>query len=208
MSKPIITALPRLLPVQIVNLKTGELHTWESYRAEALDPLLEWVVKETNRMFEYDPQRVLVDVEGLHHNPAEYARQKHYNPNIEELGRGVRAKSRLARLVQHKLMSETASYVRNPNPRKQPHRFSRTINLGAVDSQMVTLSRESERLILSWKCWENEYELTFLIPHYAQTRNITKWSLPVVGERGFVFTYQESPVPITGKLWRGLIWDE
>lgn len=204
MSKPIITALPRLLPVQIVNLKTGELHTWESYQAEAIDPLLGWVVKETKRLFEQESARVLADAEGLHHNPAEYARQKQYNPDIEGLGREVKAKSRLARLVRHKLMSETASYVRNPNPRKQPHKFSRTINLGAVDSQMVTLSREDEKLVLTWKCWEAEYELIFLIPHYAQSRPITKWSLPVVGGRGFVFSYQEVPVPVFGDRVAGV----
>ena len=113
MSKPIITALPRLLPVQIVNLKTGELHTWESYQAEALDPLLEWVLGETYRMFEAHEDVVLAGAETLKFSPAEHARALGLNSHHMGLGRGVRAKSRLNKLVQYKLMSETASYVRN-----------------------------------------------------------------------------------------------
>jgi len=58
---------------------------------------------------------------------------------------------------------------------------------------MANLERDETTLVLTWKCWTGEYELTFLIPHYAQSRNVTKWSLPLVSSRGFIFTMQETP---------------
>lgn len=204
MHKPVVSALPNLLPIQVVNMGTGELLTWSDLVQSDLTLILDWVLDETNRMYQEHETLVLESARTLRFNAAEHARQAGLNSHHMGLSRGVKSKSRLNKLVQYKLLSETASYVLNPNPRKQPHKFSRVLNLGAVDSQMTTLNREEERLILTWKCWENEYELTFLIPHYIQSRPITKWSLPTVSGRGFVFSYQESPLSQEGKRVAGV----
>ena len=206
MSTPIISALPNLTPIQIVSKTTGELLTWSEFRERTLMPLLGWVLGDTQRLYNENTEQVLADAGELRGSANSYSRQKGYKPSHMSLPREVRAKSRLGMIVHHKLMSETASYVRNPNPKKQPHRFSKTINLGAVDKQMVWLERDSQTqtLILHWKCWDDEYELTFHIPHYLQARDITKWSLPVVGVRGFVFTTQEEPSLVKGSVRAGL----
>lgn len=202
--KPVSSALPRLLPARITNTRTGRVLTWDEFATEALTPLTMWVVGETERLYEADPAGAREAARGLKFNAAEYARQHGYVADTSALERAVKAKSRIQRLVGHKLMTELASYERNPNPRKQPGSFSRTLNLGAVDSQMARLERDGSTLILTWKCWENEYELVFLLPHYLQTRIITKWSLPVVSEHGAIFAYQETPVPVTGPNTAGV----
>ncbi len=202
--KPVLSALPRLTPVSVVNTGTGEVLEWEDLRKGDLSSLLSWVFSETTRLYEGNKVRVHEVANGLKFNAAEYARQNGFISNHSILSRGVKAKSRLDRLVGYKLMSETAAYERNPNPRKQPHTFSRTINLGAVDGQMAGLERNDNSLILTWKCWEKEYEISFLIPHYLQTRVITKWALPVVSEKGFIFVCEEQPELARGSKIAGV----
>jgi len=202
--KPIISALPRLTPTQVVNTRTGELLSWDEFKEESLASLLEWVHEETSRLYSEDREGVHEAARGLKFNSAEHARQAGFVADHMSLPRGIKAKSRLSRLVGYQLMSETAAYERNLNPLKQPHAFSRTINLGAVDHQMAHLERNENLLILTWKCWLAEYELTFLIPHYAQSRNVTKWSLPLVSSRGFIFTMQESPTQTQGNKTAGV----
>ena len=202
--KPVISALPALTPFRIVSTKTGELLTWNQFSQQSLLPLINLVIEETVTLYERNKDRLLEDSANLKYSPAEYARQKGYRVNHSLWDRGIKAKSRIERLIQHKLMSETASYVRNPNPHKQPHRFSRTLNLGAVDKQMAQLEREHNVLILTWKCWDDDYELSFHIPAYANSRIITKWSLPVVSDKGFVFTMEEQPTPSQGNNQAGV----
>jgi len=191
--KPVTSSLSRLIPAQVVNTQTGELLSWDEFKEESLTALLEWVHEETSRIYFEDQEGVHEAARCLKFNAAEHARQAGFVADYTSLPRDIKAKSRLSRLVGYKLMSETAAYERNPNPRKQAHAFSRTINLGAVDSHMARLERDENTLVLTWKCWLDEYELTFLIPHYAQSRNVTKWSLPLVSSRGFIFTMQETP---------------
>ncbi len=202
--KPVLSALPRLTPMSVVNTGTGEVLEWEDLQKSDLSSLLNWVFSETTRLYTTDKVRVHEVANGLKFNAAEYARQAGFTADHMGLSRDVKAKSRLNKLVGYKLMSETASYERNPNPRKQPHAFNKTTNLGAVDGQMASLEREGNLLILTWKCWENEYEISFLIPHYLQTRVITKWTLPVVSEQGFIFVCEEQPEPITGSQTAGI----
>lgn len=203
-NKPIISALPRLEPAHIVRTSTGEILTWEAYQEQALHPFLDWVERETERLYNLDPAQVHKDAETLKGNANSYSRSLGYQPAHMELPREVKAKSRLGELVHYKLFSETAAFVRNPNPRKREHKFSRTVNLGAVDSQMARLERDQDQLILSWKCWEDEYTLIFNIPSYLSSRKITKWSLPVVSSGGFIFSTQETPIFKTKQIVAGV----
>lgn len=202
--KPVRSALPTLTPHRIVNTRTGEIITWETYKTQALTPLIAWVHAETSRLYGLDPEQVQEDAANLKNSPAEYARQKGYRAEYGTLPREIKAKSRLEKLVQFNLITQTASYVRNPDPKKQEHRFSRTVNLGAVDKQMCTLEREGNTLILTWACWDQKYELSFTIPTYVLNRNISKWSLPVVSNRGFIFTVEESPEVALGENVAGV----
>lgn len=170
----------------------------------ALLPLLDWVERDTQRLFDENREKVLLDSFALSGSANSYSRQLGYKPAHMSLPREIKAKSRLGMLVHHKLMTETAAHTRNPNPKKQLHKFSRTVTLGATDSQMVTLERSEQELFLHWKCWDEEYTLIFNIPQYIQQRNITKWSLPTVSSEGFLFTTQEDPTPITTGIIAGL----
>lgn len=203
-AKPVTSALPRLLPIQIVDKQTGELLEWEDYQKSTLHPLLEWAKSETERLYNLDPKRVQEVAGSLRYSPAEHARAHGLVADSLSLPRAIKAKSRIDRLIQHKLMSETSAYVRNPNPRKQEHAFSTTINLGSVDKQMCILEREDNQLFLHWKCWDKELMLTFNIPSYLHTRNITKWSLPMVSNKGFVFSIQEQPPAAKGENIAGV----
>ena len=199
--KPVISALPALQPTLVVDISTGEIiDDWE----EPVKELCEWVYAETVRIFETNKETVLEQSANLSGSANSYARQRGYKSEAMGLDRSIKAKSRINELVLYKLMSETASYSRNPNPRKQPHKFNRTLNLGAVDKQMVTLERAENNLILTWKCWDRELEFAFAIPKYVTQRNITKISLPVVSGKGFVFTIQENPEQAQGNNIAGV----
>jgi len=202
--KPVISALSRLTPVQVVDVATGEVLSWEVARDTLIEPLITWVRDETQRLYDENPEKLLKDALNLKDSAESYARYAGYLANWESLPREVKAKSRLGRLALAKLMGESASYVRNPNPRKQPHRFSRSVNLGTVDSHMCRLDREGDRLLITWKCWDKEIECEFLLPSYATERDITKISLPVVTTEGFIFTIQERPLPVLGDKTAGV----
>ena len=202
--KPVISALSRLMPVQVVDVATGEVLSWETARDTLIEPLIAWVRDETQRLYDENPEKLLQDALNLKGSADYYARCNGYTANWESLPREVKAKSRLGRLAHAKLMSESASYARNPNPRKRPHRFSRSVNLGTVDSHMCRLDREGDRLLLTWKCWDREIECEFLLPSYVSARDITKISLPVVTVDGFIFTIQERPLPVLGSKTAGV----
>lgn len=204
-SRGVITsAITRLIPTQITDKATGNIISWEDYQTVSLYPLLDWVRKDTLTLYGLNPERVHALALNLTGSANSYGRQNGYKANHMSLPREVKAKSRLGMLVYHKLMSETASYEKNPNPLKKLHSFSSTINLGAVDKQMCVLEREDHELVLSWACWDKEYELRFTLPRYVQERVITKFSLPLVSETGFIFSYQETPVPVQGPRIAGL----
>jgi len=133
---------------------------------------------------------------------AEYARQQGINYDITVIPSRVKQKSRINRLIRHKIVTETASYLRQPDENKSEHRFGPTVNLGAADKQMCTLSwdKETNLLVLEWACWENTYLLTFLLPSYVLSeRDVLTWSLPVVSPKGFKWAYEErvAPLPVS-----------
>lgn len=177
-----VSALKPLKPISIINTETGEYVTSEVFQ-EKLSLLVQSVRDEAIRL--YSEHKVILDTDLAEYTgtpqPAEYARQKGYLTSFNDtLPKPVKAKSRLEKLVQYKLISETASYVLNPNPDKKEHSFSHAINLGAVDKQMAGLSRDGKELNLVWKCWDEEYYLTFNIPGYILDRDIVRFTLPTV----------------------------
>ena len=202
--KPVISALSRLTPVQVMDVATGEILSWEVARDALIEPLITWVRDETQRLYDDNPEKLLADALNLKGPAESYARYAGYAAKWESLPHEVKAKSRVGRLALAKLMSESASYARNPNPRKQPHRFSRSVNLGTVDGKMCSLDREGDSLFLTWKCWDKEIECEFLLPSYVSAREITKVSLPVVTTEGFIFTVQEHPLPVLGSKTAGV----
>jgi len=178
----IVSALSPLAPISILNIRTGEYESPE-YLQEKISVLIEAVHAETQRAYITHESSLLASLAGYAGTPqpAEYARQAGYSTSlVESLPKTVKAKSRVEKLVQYKLVSETASYVLNPNPRKEPHTFSRTLNLGAVDKQMASLSLDGSELNLVWKCWDEEYYLTFQVPAYVLNRKLVKFSLPLI----------------------------
>lgn len=196
MAKKVVSALPRLKPVQVILRETGEVVGFEDFKKRALLPLLDWVERDTERLYSENTDKTIEESLALKGSANSYSRNLGYKPSHMDLPREIKAKSRLGELVHHKLFSETAAYARNPNPRKREHKFSRTVNLGAVNAQMVTLERNDDQLFLTWKCWEEEYVLIFNIPDYILRRSPSKWSLPLVSSEGFTFTIQESPAPV------------
>lgn len=200
----VISALPRLYPTLITDVTSGEVLDWESFLGQSLNPALDWVRDETQRLYDQDPDKIKLIAGELKHNADSHARVNGIAGSIHSLPRSAKAKSRLVRLAHHNLMSETAAFVRNSNPGKQAHSFSRTLTLGAVDKQMVNLARNSHELILTWACWENEYELRFQLPAYIRQRTITKFSLPNVSAKGFMFSVEETPIPLSGPNTAGV----
>ena len=197
MSK-IISSLPKIKPSITINAKTGEIVSTHDYES-SMKRLVAYVQEETKNLYIENKEKLTQDILSAKRigSPNSFARSRGYASTYKTLDKEILAKSRINELILHKLVSEVSSHVLNPNMNKQEPGFSPKINLGAVNKQMASLSLEGDNLSLLWKCWDREFLLEFTIPKYYQTRNITKWSLPVIqvekGEVWFYFAFQENP---------------
>lgn len=187
------SSIPLLRPVTIWDVRTGEEVSSEVFEADVA-ALVGFVQREVQTAFEANPVKVIADAGNLSGSANSYGRKLGYKSSALDLPKEVLAKSRINELFRHKLMSEVASYAKNPNPLKQYPSFPLKVNLGAVDKQMVTLAESEGMLTLVWKCWSREFLLEFKTPSYVLKREIVKYSLPTVefekGRFGFRFTTQ------------------
>lgn len=191
--KKLASALPLLAPTNIYDLLTGEEIALPVLQ-QKIKNLTNYCYEEAVSYYNNNEPHLLAVLEGRQKivAPAEFARQNNIKIR-KNLPPEVKAQSRVEKLVQHKIISETSSYILNPNPKKQKHNFNPTINLGAVDKQMASISLNNNELTLLWKCWDKEYLIVFTIPSYVMKRNIIKFSLPVVSVKGFLFIVYEKP---------------
>lgn len=206
----LISSLPKLQPVSVVDVETGEYLSKSEYEP-SLRSLIEYVTTATRSLYSEHAQKLHQELETFKGSANSFGRQKGYRIDYTVLPKNVKAKSRIQELVLHKLISETASYVNNPTQNKQSPTFMSKINLGAVNAQMARVFREpnSSSVFLQWKCWDKELLLEFNIPPYILKRDIVKWSLPTVqvtvaGEIVFYFTVQESIPTRVGTHYAGV----
>lgn len=198
----VISATNPLHPISVVNIRTGELLNKAEYEGKVRS-LLEYIQTETQTLYAREGERLVQEILEAKRigSPNSFARQRNYASSYKNLPQDILAKSRVNELVLHKLVSETASYARNPNPRKQPPSFSPKISLGGVDKQMASLSYDpiTQHLFLEWACWDVRLLFEFWLPGNLLKKNIKKWSLPSVqfekGELAFRFTIEENPTP-------------
>ena len=197
MSGKYLTSTSSPLPIKTIwNTATGEQVPPLEFNTQ-ITQLIGWVTTQTRSLYKTHSNQLHSQLNNVKTGSANsWGRQNGYTSEYKNLPTPVKAKSRINELVLHNLVTETKSYVNNPNPKKQPPSFSPKINLGAVDSQMASLSIEENNLTLSWKCWEKEYLVEFILPTYlVERRNIIKWCLPTVqlehGNPVFRFPYQE-----------------
>lgn len=208
-TKKRLSALPPLYPSLVVDNETGEVLSKTAYTA-TIKSLLEYCQSETTRLFAENEIKLTDDIAEYKSNPNAFGREHGYASSYKELPREIRVKSRINELILHKLISETASYVNSPNPHKQPPTFPPTINLGAVNAQMVMVGLIGDELTMSWKCWDKELLLVFNLPAYALQKNVEKVTLPSVkldkdGYPVFYFVVQEMIVLRTkSKLSAGI----
>lgn len=206
----LITALSPLKPFRVIDVATGEIMSRHAID-DTLGLLVEYCREQTVLLYESNSHKVLTDVLEYRSNANAFGRTHGYVSGYKSLPREVLAKSRINEIILFKLISETAAYVKNPNPRKQIHSFGFSVNLGSVDKQMASLSydREEQSLTLLFKCWDKELLLEFNIPPYILKYDIKKWSLPTIKKQGhdyvFVFSIQENiPTRPIGKHKAGL----
>ena len=178
MKKKIISGLSVLEPYQAINITTGEITTTET----DIRNLINYVQEEAKLLHKKYSQQFTQDVKNADKvgSANSFGRKHGYTTNYKTLPRDVKAKSRVNELILHKFVSETLSFINNPNPFKQAPNFNKKINLGAVDKQMAQLFLEGNTLILRWKVWANEYDIFFELPNYVFKKNILKFSLPTV----------------------------
>lgn len=186
----LISAVTPLKPRAIWDIRTGAAVAL-SILEDDIHALVSFVQAETQRIFDTQTEQVINDAASLKGSANSYGRQLGYTSNYSELPREVLAKSRINELFLYKLMSEVGSYSKNQNPKKEYPSFPKTINLGAVDKQMASLSMDGSVLTILWKCWSREYLIEFNIPAYILGREIIKFSLPLVRytSRGYEFGF-------------------
>lgn len=210
MKKKIISSISGLKPYKTININTGEINNGTADKD--VTTLIEYVQQETISLYKNYYNQFIADVQNADRvgSANSFGRKHGYQTNYKTLPRDVKAKSRVNELILHKFVNETLSYVNNPNPRKQAPSFSKKINLGAVDSQMVKLFIENKDLILQWKVWFNEYEFYFKLPDYVLKKNILKFSLPSIRinkENEIVFNFSVEENILTknfGKQYAGI----
>lgn len=197
MTKKLISAIPALRPVNVINATTSEILSSDGADACIVN-LIEFIHENVVQYYEQNKVRLINVIQngGKRFNAAEFARQHNYRLESTLMPSCVLAKSRVEKLFQHKLITEVGSYVFNASKNKHEPSFSLKINLGACDKQMVSLSVDNEILTLKWKVWDTEFLFDFVLPRYVLSRNIIKYSLPTVELRNgipyFIFSITEN----------------
>lgn len=117
----------------------------------------------------------------------------------------------LREIIEHKILSESETWIRNPNPYKQPFSFNSNVDLSATNDQLSVIQfSESENVaILQLRCMDKHYILTFQLPAYLRNRKIKKISKPRVrqvskGNYCFDFTTYEEVFQKAGNLKAGI----
>lgn len=199
-SKKLISALSPLKPVQIIDVSTGEILSLTVHDT-IVKNLINYVLSETKRLYRDEGSRLeteIINAKARIGSANSFGRQRGFKSGYHSLPTRVKVKSRINELVLHKLVSETAAYVNNPNPLKQPPSFGPKINLGAADKQLSSLSLTDKVLTLHFKVWDKELLIDFRVPDYILQRNIQKWSLPTIevrnGEVFYIFSIIENVV--------------
>lgn len=114
-------------------------------------------------------------------------------------------------IAEHKILTESEAWIRNPNPYKQLFNFNNNIDLSTTGDQLSTrlYSKTTNTVLVKLRCMEYTYLITFQLPKYLQNRSITKISKPRIretthGQFTFDFTIEEEVQAKTGKLKAGV----
>lgn len=194
----LVSALPALTPNLVNDRTTGEILDNGIFHAE-LEQLVTTIQTASQEYYNNNKEVIeaaLATYTGVP-QPEAYARQHGWNL-ANNLPKPVKAQSRVERLARYHLVQTVSSYVLNPSPNKPEPTFSKNITLGAIDSQMASMTRDGNQLVLRFKCWTREFDLHFTLPAYILERDIIKISLPTIRldkTKGWVFnfTIQEQP---------------
>ena len=109
-------------------------------------------------------------------------------------------RSRISRVVLHRVMTDWTSFYENPKEGKEEPTFTKMkAVLGAVDSQMASISYDMEEaeMALDWKYLDKHLKLVFNIPEFILRYEISNVCLPTVhcSEHGavtFDFPFEET----------------
>lgn len=193
------SGIKSLIPVRVIDKRTGELIPYEEALIE-INQLITMVQSLSQQVFDDNYDQLMMDLENAKGSANSYGRKLGYGDYFPELPKTVLAKSRIKEIYLHKLISEGLAHLQlrgTGQVNQGDHKMGYTINLGAVNAQMVTREIVGDRIVLDFKCWEREFIMEFAIPDYIKTRNITKLSLPMIGRKGFSFTIEETTKPTT-----------
>lgn len=117
----------------------------------------------------------------------------------------------LREIIEHKTLSESETWIRNPDPHKQPFTFNHNVDLSATNDHLssIQMSEEGNIAVLQFRCMSKRYILTFQLPAYLARRKLRKISKPRIrlvsaGNYCFDFTVEEEITGKTGKLKAGV----
>lgn len=198
----LISAIPPLYPISIVNAKTGELVELDEFGKD-INLLVSFVQKESERLWGEEKASLEARIdESTAKQAAEVGREIGINANLISLSRDVKAQSRIERLIRYNVITSARSYYNSDVETKKEPSFASYINLGAIDAQMATVTRiDDTHVELFFKCWKTEYLLIFKLPDYVLKRDIIKITLPTIKQWGeswvFIFNIEEkSATPV------------
>ena len=178
--------IPHQRPAYIIDAQTGEMLDEENVNRLYVLPFLEYVRDKTKETVDADKANIIsiISNETKVKQPTGLAWKHNIRPDLSDIAKqGVLAQSRIEKIIQHRVVSELASYVNNPNPKKEEPTFdSLKANLGAADKQICSVEYDTDlgKVTLVWKCWTREIVFIFDVPDFALEYAIEKFSLPSI----------------------------
>lgn len=104
----------------------------------------------------------------------------------------------LRELVEYKVISEVSDWMKNPNPRKQPFRFNRNLELSATGDEFSTLhySQENNLLILELRALAEWLLLEIHLPEFLRKQTVAQLSKPRLRWNGTKYVFDFTVVTL------------
>ena len=174
------SGIPPMRPLQIMDKKGNDRTDAFNKACWNLMQLIQENIQLTNT------QDIIQQLEeekyenGKSFKPAEWARQ--HDTHLIIKPDGLKAASRVDRLYQLEIITKLASFVNQPDDRKKEPSYPLSLNLGAADKAMreATVDTTNNLIYLSFKCYDDEYLLSFRLPQHMIGRNIIKINAPII----------------------------
>ena len=189
--------LPALKPSRIIDADTGEI-----LDDVIIIAFLDVVLEQARLFSEENKDKILELLENPNNRvaaPVGTAWRGGLAYDYSKLSSSYKQRSRIGRIITHRVMTDWTSFFENPRKNKQEPIFkTRKATLGAADKQMLQVVYDipQKKIVLTWACLTRNIILEFEIPDYFVAYKVIRMSFPTVHEKDgrviFDFPFDEA----------------